>query len=164
MNKNNYYSDKCSRGIGAKTLNGLITISLLGLICKTLILLSLKNSHYIWLLTIVFFFHLPLYGQVWNYDVPGGSEFSSPDYTVTIEQDGVTHPSFVHYSFPLDEYYRYHTWDKKLFAHKVHPPEKRNIVSHSTAIFSLKGKITVRVTIKPDAENITLPLSSARND
>lgn len=122
----------------------------------------MKNPHYIWLLPIILFFHLPIYGQVWNYDVPGGSEFSSPDYKVTIEQDGVIYPSFVHYSFPLDEYFRYHTWDKKLFQHNVTPREKRTTVTHSTAIFSFKGRITVRVTINLGAENISLPLSSAR--
>lgn len=103
-----------------------------------------------------------LTSDVWTYNVPGGDEFSSPDYTVSIEQNGVSHPSFVHYSFALDEYFRYHTWDKKLFQHNVTPPEKRTTVSHSTAIFSFSGKITVRVTVKPDAKHISLPLTSAR--
>jgi hypothetical protein len=100
--------------------------------------------------------------KVSTYDLPGGLEYSSPDYTVSVEQNGVSHPSFVHYSFPLDEYYRYHTWDKKLFQRNVTPPERRTTVSHSTAIFSFSGSITVRVTINPDAKHITLPLTSAR--
>jgi hypothetical protein len=41
--------------------------------------------------------------KVSTYDLPGGLDYSSPDYTVSVEQNGVSHPSFVHYSFPLDE-------------------------------------------------------------
>jgi hypothetical protein len=100
--------------------------------------------------------------NVWTYQVPGGEVYASPDYTVSIEQNGKSFPSFVHYSYALDEYYRYHTWDKKLFQHNVTPPEKRTMASHSTAIFSFSGKITVRVTINPQAKHISLPLKSAK--
>jgi hypothetical protein len=68
----------------------------------------------------------------------------------------------VHYSFPLEKYIRYQSWDKKLYQTNVKPEERRSTVAHSTAIFSFTGTVTVRVTISPDAKHITLPLTSAR--
>jgi hypothetical protein len=100
--------------------------------------------------------------SVQTYEVPEGEMYSSPDYTVNIIQNGVSYSSFVNYSHALEEYRRYHTWDKKLFQLNVTPPEKRTMSSHSTAIFSFSGSITVKVTIDPKAKNISLPLKSAK--
>ncbi len=104
----------------------------------------------------------PALAQVWTYDLPGGGAYASPDYEVSVHQGGVASSSFVHYSHALGEYTRYHTWDKQLFQHNVTPAEKRTTVSHSAALFSFRGKITVRVKIKPGAKHITLPLTSAK--
>ncbi len=46
----------------------------------------------------------PASAEVWTYDVLGGKKYSSPDYEVTVESDGKTHRSFVHYSYGRDQY------------------------------------------------------------
>ena len=50
---------------------------------------------------------VPTFADVWTYDVPGGKEYASPDYEVTVASGGVAHRSFVHYSHGLNEYTRY---------------------------------------------------------
>src|SRR5690606_37323548 len=120
------------------------------------------NYRIILTLFVILFAACKTTDKLLTYDVPGGEEFSSPDYIVTIEQNGKIYPSFVHYSHALDEYSRYHTWDKKLFQRNITPVEKRTTLSHSSAIFSFSGKITVRVTVTPEAKHINLPLTSAK--
>ncbi len=101
----------------------------------------------------------PAFADVWTYDVPGGKEYASPDYEVTVTSGGESHRSFVHYSRGLKEYTRY-KWN-------LQPDEtvtfnKRCMSSHSAAIFSFSGTVTVRATVKKGAQHITLPLKSAK--
>jgi len=95
----------------------------------------------------------------WTYDVPGGGAHGSPDYEVSLESGGKRIRSFVHTSSGLGHY--------DLYDFKGRPKEgkdfkKRSMDSHSAAIFSMDGSTTVRVTVKPGAKHITLPLTSAR--
>jgi hypothetical protein len=93
--------------------------------------------------------------EVWTYDFPGGESFSSPDYEVVIESNGIKTESFVHYSYGLDEYFKKSEGIKNF-------KNRRGTESHSTAIFSFAGPITVHVTVKPNARHISLPLKSAK--
>jgi hypothetical protein len=102
---------------------------------------------------------VPAFAEVWTYDVPGGKEYDSPDYEVTVTSGGETHRSFVHYSRGLEEYTRY-KWN--LQPDETVTYNKRCTVSHSAAIFSFSGTVTVRVTVKKGAQHITLPLKSAK--
>lgn len=99
---------------------------------------------------------------VWAYDVPGGSAYSSPDYSVSIEQNGKSYPSFVHYSFGRTEYRKYSSNNMERFEMVTTRDAARSTASHSTAIFSFAGTVTVRITIHSNAKYITLPLKSAR--
>jgi hypothetical protein len=96
---------------------------------------------------------------VWTYDFPGGEEYSSPDYSVTVEGGGKAHESFVLYSRGLQEYTKY---DWRLRPDATRPYQDRGLTSHSASIFSFSGKVTVRVTVKKNAKHITLPLRSAK--
>ena len=96
------------------------------------------------------------------YDFPGGERFSSEDYTVTIEQNGNVHESFVYFNKPQVEYLKFYSWDRQIMQTQTRYPETRSVTEHSTAIFSFDGKITVRVKVNHGAEHITLPLTSAR--
>jgi hypothetical protein len=100
--------------------------------------------------------------DLWVYDVPGGSAYSSSDYSVTVEQNGKSYPSFVHYSFGRNEYKRYSSNNMQRFQTVTVNEAVRTMVSHSTAIFSFSGSVTVRVTINPGTKHITLPLKSAK--
>ena len=97
--------------------------------------------------------------EVWTYDVPGGEAYSSPDYEVCVEWNGGQSKSFVHHSHGLGQYTLYH---RSLEPAEVRPFRRRGLRAHSTAIFSFRGAITVRVTVKRDAKHITLPLRSAK--
>lgn len=99
------------------------------------------------------------FSKVWTYNVPGGKAFSSPDYEVTVTSEGKTQQSYVYYSFGLDEYTRY---NENGSVSGVQKSNLKGPKSHSHAIFSFDKKITVRVTIKPGAKGITLPLQSAK--
>jgi hypothetical protein len=99
------------------------------------------------------------WADVWTYDVPGGAEYRSPDYAVTVESDGVVHNSFVHYSYGLSEYTRY---DRNLNPQDTASYNDRGTARHSTAIFSFDSEVTVRVKVLAGAEHITLPLKSAK--
>ena len=101
----------------------------------------------------------PASAGVWTYDVPAGEKYVSPDYDVTVESDGEAHKSFVHYSRGLAQYA---ICDWKGRPQETKDFKKRGMTSHSAAIFSFEGKITVRVTVKPGAAHIALPLRSAR--
>jgi hypothetical protein len=111
----------------------------------------------------------PSLGDVWTFDLPGGSEYSSPDYTVRVEQNGVSHSPWVHHNFALDTYTRYNSRGESTSIMRKNVGWTGSIqelgigtVSHSAAIFSFSGTITVRVTVNPDAGHITLPLTSAK--
>lgn len=96
------------------------------------------------LLTPLVALAVPAFANVWTYNVSGGAEYASPDYEVTVTAGEEAHRSFVHYSRGLQEYTRY-KWN-------LQPDEtvtfnKRCTVSHSAAIFSISGTITVRVTV-----------------
>lgn len=98
---------------------------------------------------------------VWTYDIPGGEQFASPDYEVTVESAGKAKKSFVHYSYGLDQYTRYE-WSLKPAETRAFPKNVRGMASHSAAVFSFDGEVTVRVKVKKDAAHITLPLKSAK--
>jgi len=101
----------------------------------------------------------PASAEVWTYDVPVGEKYLSPDYDVTVESDGKAHRSFVHYSFGLAQYTVY-DWNGR--PQETRNVDQRGMGKHSEAIFSFNGTIKVRVTVKPGAEKISLPLKSAR--
>lgn len=97
--------------------------------------------------------------EVWTYDVPGGGEFASPDYEVTVEAGGEAKRAFVHHSRGLRKYTRY-TW--KLAPKDEFTYGRRGTARHSTAGFSFTGAVTVRVKVRQGAEHITLPLTGAK--
>lgn len=100
-----------------------------------------------------------LFGQVRTYDFPGGEEFRSPDYEISIIQGSDTLKSFVYYSYGLDSYTSYN-WDGSFnqnWTYNHVAPE-----SHSSAIFSFNGTVTVRVKVLSFASEISLPLKSAK--
>lgn len=101
----------------------------------------------------------PVFADVWTYDFPGGKEYASPDYDVTVTAGGKAQRSFVHYSRGLSEYTRY-KWN--LLPDETVTFRHRCMVSHSAAVFSFSGTVTVRVTVRNGARHITLPLKSAR--
>jgi hypothetical protein len=107
---------------------------------------------------------LPAAAQVWTYDFPGGEQFSSPDYKVTIKYDSQQFPSFVHYSYGLDEYQKYNVSNGILVpaGAPVSFKNARCTESHSAAFFSFKGSVKVYVTVRKGAKHITLPLKSAK--
>ncbi len=102
---------------------------------------------------------IPASAEVWAYDFPGGEKYSSPDYDVTFESEGKAHKSFVLYSRGLGQYTKY---DWRLRPDVTRTYKNRGLTSHSAAIFSFSGKVTVRVEVKKNAEHITLPLRSAK--
>jgi hypothetical protein len=97
-----------------------------------------------------------------TYDFPGGAEFASPDYTVSVEQNNRSYNSFVYYSQAREEYMKYYSWDRKIFEIEKKRIERRSMAQHSTSIFSFNGEVTVRVTVNESAKHITLPLTSAK--
>jgi hypothetical protein len=112
---------------------------------------------------LLFLSALPASAQVWTYDFPGGEQFSSPDYKVTIEQADLKYPSFVHYSYGLDEYQKYIVNNSNLLPSGAPVTfNNRGTESHSAAKFSFSGTIKVIVTIKKNAKHISLPLKSAK--
>ncbi len=112
-----------------------------------------------WCLCILLTAAIPVSAEICTYDLPGGEEYSSPDYNVTVEFGGKAHKSFVHYSHGLKQYDLY-DWNGK---HKETRKYKdRGVTSHSAAIFSFNGKVTVRVEVKKNVDHITLPLKSAK--
>jgi hypothetical protein len=96
---------------------------------------------------------------VWTYDVPGGEALASPDYEVTVESKGVTRRAFVHHSRGLRRYTRY-KWNMEPAETRTF--DGRGMVACSWAIFSMSGKVTVRVKVRRGASEITLPLTSAK--
>jgi hypothetical protein len=96
---------------------------------------------------------------VWTYDVPGGEALASPDYEVTVESKGVTRRAFVHHSRGLRRYTRY-KWNMEPAETRTF--DGRGMVACSWAIFSMSGKVTVRVKVRKGASEITLPLTSAK--
>lgn len=119
-----------------------------------------KRSRYVIAITaFLLIFSVQGYGEVWTYNVPGGEAFSSPDYEVTVTSEGNTKNSFVSYSFGLENYSRYNE-NGSLSA--TRGAQHNGPASHSHAIFSFDKSVTVRVTVKPGAKHITLPLTSAK--
>lgn len=119
-----------------------------------------RKMRVIFPLTVVLLFvFFPLTCQVWTYDCPGGEEYISPDYEVSVIQGNDTLESFVYYSFGKDTIVRY-DWQldtADLWVGHHQGPER-----HSSSIFSFADSVTVRVKIKSGAQNITLPLMSAK--
>jgi hypothetical protein len=76
----------------------------------------------------------------------------------TIEHDAQQHPSFVHYSYGLDEYQKYNVSGGVLVAagSPTNMKGTRCTESHSTAFFSFSGTIKVHITIKKGAKHISL--------
>ena len=99
--------------------------------------------------------------EVWTYDMPGGERFSSPDYEVTVEAGGKTHRAFVHYSFGREKYTQYRN-DGSVLKEVDYSRRPRGMVSHSAAIFSFRGVVTVRIKVRDGAQCIKLPLKSAK--
>lgn len=100
--------------------------------------------------------------ELQTYDFPGGLEYVSPDYSVTIEQGKKSYNSFVYFNYALDEYMKYYSWDRQIYDRQVKPAENRSMTQHSSSIFSFSGEVTIRVTVNENAKHITLPLTSAR--
>jgi len=97
--------------------------------------------------------------EVWTYAIPGGEEYSSPDYEVTLISGKQKQKSFVHYSFAKNEYPVY---DWKLQQKELRRFKDRPTVASSTALFSFSDKVTVRVKVRASAKQISLPLKSAK--
>ncbi|MCK9479618.1 MAG: hypothetical protein M0R40_09020 [Firmicutes bacterium] len=102
-------------------------------------------------------------GVIWTYPAYNNAD-SSPDYEITVQQQGgVEADCFAFYSVQESEYTMYDTDTGK--AHTTYPnyewpgEAKRN----TTTIFSFDGApVTVRIKVKPDAKHITVPLTSAK--
>lgn len=105
------------------------------------------------------FFAQQLFAEVKTYDIPGGADLKSPDYSVTIANDGKSHESFVTYSYALDKYPQ---WDEYGNMVKEVSMDHKGPQRHSHSIFSFDTPVTVKVTIHKDAKHITLPLKSAK--
>jgi hypothetical protein len=59
-------------------------------------------------------------GELSTYDFPGGAEYASPDYSVSIEQNGRSYNSLCIYSYALEEeYMKYYSWDRKIYQRQV---------------------------------------------
>lgn len=99
------------------------------------------------------------FSQVWTYDCPGGDDYRSPDYRVSVIQGSDTLQSFVYYSYGLDTYSRY-SWE--MVPLEVKQMDHEGLKSHSAAIFSFSGKVVVRVEVLNGASEISLPLKSAK--
>ncbi len=100
-------------------------------------------------------------GPVWTYDTPGdeAEEFRSSDYEVTVISNGVEYSNFVNYSYGEDSYDLYTTTgDLKSSSTYTN----RTIERHSQTTFSFEGEVTIKVKVLPGANNITLPLTSAK--
>ena len=99
------------------------------------------------------------FNQVWTYDVPGGNSLSSNDYEVTVISGSETKNSFVYFSQGFENYTRLNengsVSTTRTFSHK-------GPACHSHSIFSFDKSVTVRVTVKPGAKHISLPLRSAK--
>lgn len=99
------------------------------------------------------------YSQVWTYNVPGGQDLSSKDYTVTVSSEGKTEESFVYYSYGQSTYPVYTEYGARI---EGKPMRHVGPISTSNSIFSFNKSVTVRVTVNPGAKNISLPLRSAK--
>ncbi|MEX0982074.1 MAG: hypothetical protein WD577_05735 [Bacteroidales bacterium] len=99
------------------------------------------------------------FSQVWVYDCPGGDIYKSPDYEVRLFNGSDTLESFVYYSYGKDSYVRYN-WN--LQPETTVQIDQRGPERHSTSIFSFTDSVTVQVKINSNANNITLPLKSAK--
>lgn len=94
-----------------------------------------------------------------TYPIPGGHKLKSPDYTVSVTSEGETKDSFVTYSYPHDHYLLF---NEDSSVKKIRTTYHKGPLRHSSTNFSFDQSVTVRVTVKPGAKHITLPLKSAK--
>jgi hypothetical protein len=121
------------------------------------------NYRILW--TIIFWIILSTSGfsQVWTFDCPGGAEYQSPDYEVSIIQGNDTLESFVYYSYGKSEYilYNWKLEPKEPDDYNPHP-NHNGPKRHSSSIFSFSDSVTVRIKIKSGIQHISLPVQSAK--
>lgn len=118
------------------------------------------NHRIFWITVFWIIISIQGFSQVWTYDCPGGEEYKSPDYEVSIIQGSDTLESFVYYSYRKSVYVRYNPWNLQP-ADTSYQDLNEGLRSHSTSIFSFSDTVTVRVKINSGA-GISLPLNSAK--
>ncbi len=99
--------------------------------------------------------------NLWVYEIPGeaGEKYKSPDYEVTVVSADGELSSFVNYSYGLDYYEAVSTTGA---VEKSADDISRILERHSQTTFSFRGEVQVRVKVLDGAQNITLPLTSAK--